>query len=200
VTAGLEAAAVAAAAETGVEHHTIAQAVHRVMERLKPELVEEILREIQQSELLIAEAMHGAIVADALRVPWVPARVYGNFMEFKWRDWTQSIQMPLEVAEIPPLFGGRLMSGKGTVHALKKVLALSGLGKEKWKRLPARPSTQREINHSLRSLEALGKSRTRWLSKDSVMLQAEARLFEKLSQLRNDWKSGKFKQPQPTRV
>jgi hypothetical protein len=47
VTAGLEAAAVAAAAETGVEHHTIAQAVHRVMERLKPELVEEILREIR---------------------------------------------------------------------------------------------------------------------------------------------------------
>src|ERR1044071_7466467 len=47
VTAGLEAAAVAAAAETRAEHHTIAQAVHRVMERLKPELVEEILREIR---------------------------------------------------------------------------------------------------------------------------------------------------------
>jgi len=47
VTAGLEAAAVAAAAETGAEHHTIAQAVHRVMDRLKPELVEEILREIR---------------------------------------------------------------------------------------------------------------------------------------------------------
>ena len=47
VTAGLEAAAVAAAAETGAEHHTIAQAVHRVMERLKPELVEEILRELR---------------------------------------------------------------------------------------------------------------------------------------------------------
>jgi len=47
VTAGLEAAAVAAAAETGAEHHTIAQAVHSVMDRLKPELVEEILREIR---------------------------------------------------------------------------------------------------------------------------------------------------------
>jgi CheY-like chemotaxis protein len=50
VTAGLEAAAVAAAAETGAEHHTIAQAVHRVMERLKPELVEEILREIRSKK------------------------------------------------------------------------------------------------------------------------------------------------------
>ncbi|HET8887794.1 MAG TPA: response regulator [Candidatus Angelobacter sp.] len=50
VTAGLEAAAVAAAAETGAEHHTIAQAVHRVMERLKPELVDEILREIRSKK------------------------------------------------------------------------------------------------------------------------------------------------------
>ncbi|HXA84267.1 MAG TPA: response regulator, partial [Candidatus Dormibacteraeota bacterium] len=41
VTAGVEAAAIAAAAETGADHHNITQAVHRVMERLKPELVEE---------------------------------------------------------------------------------------------------------------------------------------------------------------
>lgn len=42
--------AVAAAAETGADHHTIAQAVHRVMERLKPELVEEILRELNSKK------------------------------------------------------------------------------------------------------------------------------------------------------
>jgi hypothetical protein len=45
--AGVEAASVAAATETGAEHHNIAQAVHRVMERLKPELVEEIMRELR---------------------------------------------------------------------------------------------------------------------------------------------------------
>lgn len=47
VTAEVEAAAVAAATETSVDHHNIAQAVHRVMERLKPELVEEIMRELK---------------------------------------------------------------------------------------------------------------------------------------------------------
>ncbi|MGZ4867900.1 MAG: response regulator [Candidatus Angelobacter sp.] len=50
VTAGMEAAAVAAAAETGADHHNIAQAVHRVMERLKPELVEEIMRELKSKK------------------------------------------------------------------------------------------------------------------------------------------------------
>lgn len=50
--ASIEAAlpAGAAAAETGADHHTIAQAVHRVMERLKPELVEEILRELNSKK------------------------------------------------------------------------------------------------------------------------------------------------------
>jgi hypothetical protein len=47
VTSGIEAAAAAAATEHGAEHHNIAQAVHRVMERLKPELVEEIMRELR---------------------------------------------------------------------------------------------------------------------------------------------------------
>jgi CheY-like chemotaxis protein len=50
VTSGVEAAAVAAATETGAEHHNIAQAVHRVMERLKPELVEEIMRELKSKK------------------------------------------------------------------------------------------------------------------------------------------------------
>jgi hypothetical protein len=50
LTSGVEAAAAAAAAKTGEEHHTIAQAVHRVMERLKPELVDEIMRELKSKK------------------------------------------------------------------------------------------------------------------------------------------------------
>jgi CheY-like chemotaxis protein len=55
--AGVEAATseIAAAVAGGVEpeadhHQTIAQAVHRVMERLKPELVEEIMRELKSKK------------------------------------------------------------------------------------------------------------------------------------------------------
>ena len=47
VTDGLQAVVTAAGAETGSDQTTIAQAVHRVMERLKPELVEEILKELK---------------------------------------------------------------------------------------------------------------------------------------------------------
>lgn len=50
ITASVQEAAVAAAAETGAEHHNIAQAIHRVMERLKPELVDEIMRELKSKK------------------------------------------------------------------------------------------------------------------------------------------------------
>ena len=50
ITAAVEAAAIAAASETQADHNTITQAVHRVMERLKPELVEEIMRELRSKK------------------------------------------------------------------------------------------------------------------------------------------------------
>jgi succinoglycan biosynthesis protein ExoV len=56
--------------------------------------VERVLTAIADSDLLLAEAMHGAIVADALRVPWIPVRSAPSVLEFKWLDWCDSIQVP----------------------------------------------------------------------------------------------------------
>ncbi len=53
--------------------------------------VDQVLDEIAASEVVIAEAMHGAIAADALRVPWIPALPIAPEHRFKWSDWTQSV-------------------------------------------------------------------------------------------------------------
>ena len=58
--------------------------------------VERVLRAISESGTLLAEAMHGAIVADALRVPWVPVRSTPRVLSFKWLDWCDSIGLPYE--------------------------------------------------------------------------------------------------------
>jgi succinoglycan biosynthesis protein ExoV len=53
--------------------------------------VEQVISEILRSEVLLTEAMHGAIVADALRVPWAAIKTKSNILDFKWNDWMRTI-------------------------------------------------------------------------------------------------------------
>ena len=50
-----------------------------------------VMRDIAASELIICEAMHGAIVADAFRVPWTALRTNAGIPTFKWTDWCESV-------------------------------------------------------------------------------------------------------------
>jgi succinoglycan biosynthesis protein ExoV len=53
--------------------------------------VDKFLGELISSELILTEAMHGAILADALRVPWVPVSTAPHILDFKWNDWCGSV-------------------------------------------------------------------------------------------------------------
>ena len=55
--------------------------------------VEDVLDSLASSELVLAEAMHGAIVADALRVSWVPIQIFDQILNLKWQDWCASLGM-----------------------------------------------------------------------------------------------------------
>lgn len=59
------------------------------------------LKNIQQSELLITEAMHGAILADTLRVPWVALQPIASQHRAKWFDWSESLNIELEFHVAP---------------------------------------------------------------------------------------------------
>jgi succinoglycan biosynthesis protein ExoV len=63
-----------------------------------------VIKRILQSEVIIAEAMHAAIVADALRVPWIPVKAYNGINDFKWNDWASSLDVPYNPIRIPSLF------------------------------------------------------------------------------------------------
>jgi succinoglycan biosynthesis protein ExoV len=52
---------------------------------------ETILSLLGKTEVLLTEAMHGAIVADALRIPWIPLVSHSSILSFKWQDWCMSV-------------------------------------------------------------------------------------------------------------
>lgn len=53
-----------------------------------------VIQKIRHAKLVLADAMHAAIIADALRVPWVPLITSSQINTFKWLDWTQTINTP----------------------------------------------------------------------------------------------------------
>jgi succinoglycan biosynthesis protein ExoV len=57
---------------------------------------------IRHSRLVIAEAMHAAIVADTMRVPWVPVTISCHVNHFKWLDWTLSLDLPYRPISLSP--------------------------------------------------------------------------------------------------
>jgi len=61
----------------------------------------EVIREIAQSELIVAESMHGAILADAFRVPWVAVTTSSSINSFKWSDWAQTVGVTYRPRHVP---------------------------------------------------------------------------------------------------
>ncbi len=65
--------------------------------------IEKVLEAIGSSERLIAEAIHGAIAADALRVPWIPISTSSRIYSFKWQDWCNSMNLFYHPYRLPSL-------------------------------------------------------------------------------------------------
>lgn len=77
--------------------------------------IEYTLAEIAQSKKIICEAMHAAILADSLRVPWhrlvysTPYTEGKLVSEFKWADWQLSIDLYNVEPTFIPFYEGNLL-------------------------------------------------------------------------------------------
>ncbi|UAB84437.1 polysaccharide pyruvyl transferase family protein [Zunongwangia sp. SCSIO 43204] len=94
----------------------------------------EIIDAIKSSEVILAEAMHAAIVADTLRVPWIPIKMYPSINEFKWKDWTSSLDMQYTPNCLKAPYNLGATSEKiATRLSLEDGLLLKGLSKVHYK-------------------------------------------------------------------
>jgi succinoglycan biosynthesis protein ExoV len=64
----------------------------------------QVLEAIRSTDRLMTEAMHGAIVADALRVPWVAVRTGPAIKSFKWEDWCESMAIEYCPYHLPTIW------------------------------------------------------------------------------------------------
>lgn len=55
-----------------------------------------VISRIAAADLVITESLHGAIVADAFRVPWVVIAISPTFNTFKFGDWAASMDLDLK--------------------------------------------------------------------------------------------------------
>ena len=61
-----------------------------------------IIAAIGRCRVLLSEAMHGAIVADALRVPWIAVQPLAPEHRAKWHDWADTLDLHVEFHRLAP--------------------------------------------------------------------------------------------------
>lgn len=78
---------------------------------------ESVLDQIGRSRKLICSAMHGAIAAEALRVPWLPVITSPEIVPEKWQDWAASLEIEVSFRKLPTIWSPPEPSIKGRLAA-----------------------------------------------------------------------------------
>ncbi|MEM9923595.1 MAG: polysaccharide pyruvyl transferase family protein [Cyanobacteria bacterium P01_D01_bin.50] len=148
---------------------------------------ETVLSAICQTEVLLTEAMHGAIIADALRVPWVPVVTSTLILPFKWQDWCSTVGLEYEPKFLMPsnkLYP--IASGiEPSLRFLKKY-TLQAPGRL------LKSLFQKESKKMATQLVDIAKTSQPNLSSDIRIEQLTVQLEERLQQFKKDLADGFF--------
>src|SRR5579884_4167934 len=138
--------------------------------------VASVFTDILGCEVLIAEAMHGAIVADALRVPWVPVLPLDHAHRDKWFDWAEALRLNFKQHRLWP-------SSPAEVRFATRYhpwLASVGAGLSRW---PASRLSQPLLVYAAVERLAVLAQEEPCLSADPLLESACEQMLEKLRQL-----------------
>lgn len=145
--------------------------------------VSRLLEQIAGAELVLTEAMHGAIVADTLRVPWVALSIYEHINGFKWDDWCQSMEVSYRPELVPPLTDNWSQRPDRRLRGyLRRVMATGSLVRMGREDRPISPLVEIE-----RTADRLAEVRDRavpMLSADQVLQERTQLLRERLGEVR----------------
>jgi len=148
--------------------------------------VETILEKIRRTRLLITEALHGAIVADAFRVPWIPVVSSDRILRFKWADYCCSVGLHYNPMRIQPLLNASRILTSGMLPPFKTIYrpAVKAIiyARAWWENKKNREDVLISLLMASASLPNL--------SSDENMSHAIERLDETLERFKQDLESG----------
>lgn len=145
--------------------------------------VENFLYELKSCDLVLCEAMHGAIVADALRIPWKAVCCYEHIYPLKWHDWCASVGLKYEPAMVTSLYDEeRHLQGKDLAkNKLKRTLQRAGIYKEGWDQPLKGRSSRKAIDEATAQLSAL-RNADFGMSTDQICVELTDRYLELVAQ------------------
>lgn len=158
--------------------------------------VERVLFEITRCELLVCEAMHGAIVADSLRIPWIPVVCYEHISSFKWRDWLSTLELPYAPVRVPSLYDAERGLGMRArwKNAVKRGFARAGFEPMRWTPPPPARTGAALREQAALALQAAARGRS-FLSSDALVERHTQRYLECLHALRRGARSAREHAP-----
>jgi succinoglycan biosynthesis protein ExoV len=149
----------------------------------------EIIAAIGQCRMIMSEALHGIIVADALRVPWIAVRPLVPIHRPKWLDWAETLGLTIEFQEVGPSTTlerahltqlSRFHIGRGVL--LRHAARLRRFGR------------RRHVEQAAEALRAIAGADP-LLSRDTALDEAQTRMLEAITALRrapmSGWRLGK---------
>jgi succinoglycan biosynthesis protein ExoV len=155
--------------------------IHYVSPTSDPEFV---IQEILKSRNVIAEAMHYAIVADTLRVPWVPVKSYSSINDFKWQDWASSLDMNYDPISLAALYSPEAVKNfikrRSPVDLPEPIYDLAGTARAGYENLLLKGRAVRRLEKA--------KSAPPQLSKDITFNSKVDQLLERLNYVEKKYK------------
>lgn len=155
--------------------------------------VDRVLGELQATSLLVTEAMHGAILADTLRIPWIPTVCAEQVLALKWVDWCRSLNLTYRPLPLPLLWNvesnlGVVAQGRRVVRRAVVRAGISRLGESP--RLDLHPALAAAVRDTLGQIV---RDADPTLSSEADFDRACSRLQEALARMKDDVASGRFR-------
>tara|TARA_R110002110_G_scaffold91264_1_gene237375 strand:+ start:26723 stop:27601 length:879 start_codon:yes stop_codon:yes gene_type:complete len=107
-----------------------------------------VVHALINSEYIITESLHGAIIADAFDIPWLPISTMPHINPFKWDDWCKTVRLTYQPEKLISIYEDH------QANSLKKIVN-SGKAKIARRQLKKLLAEQRSFNSAPQTIDSL---------------------------------------------